>query len=283
LTKEETSDRYRTEKDYLEIVEAVITSVQKARALGELASMLDEPFRVWIFNNDHRYEAAEFAILSEDEQQHSVRLRTEADRTVFVRTRVALRRIIAESIGVSPRDVVFRRNEWGKLVLAGATASDIEFSVSHAKGLSVIALAHGRCVGVDIERHRAFPDKLRIAADVFGADVAVPLSAVDDDVQDYLFLQMWTAGEAFVKARGTGFAGMNGKVPVSLSRLRPSQSGELPHVILNDRRPGTIGWTLKHLSLPSGFVGHVVFGELPLTRHEASRHEMPTSVGRALS
>ena len=282
MIKEETSDPYRIEHDYLENIKAAITGVQKAWALGELANMLDEPFRVWIFNNDHRFEAAEFAILSEEEQQHSVRHRTEADRTVFVRTRVALRRIIADAIGVSPRDVMIRRNEWGKLVLAGATARDIEFSVSHATGLSVIALAHGRCVGVDIERYRVFPDKLRIAADVFGADVAVQLSAVDDDVQDYLFLEMWTAGEAFVKAQGTGFAGMNGKIPVSLSHRGLSHSGELPHVVLNDCRPGTIGLTLKHLSLPAGFVGHVVFGDLPLTQHEAIRHEMPASVGRAL-
>jgi phosphopantetheinyl transferase len=105
---------------------------------------------------------------------------------------------------------------------------------------------------VDAEPYRPCPDRIRIAADVFGLEVAQQLLAVDSVRQDIVFLRLWTAGEAFVKARGLGFAGMNGKVPVRLADV-----GSECVVLRADLRDD---WSLTLLELGGEFAGHVVVG-----------------------
>jgi phosphopantetheinyl transferase len=104
-----------------------------------------------------------------------------------------------------------------------------------------------------VERDREVPDKHRIAIDVFGAAVAHELSSLRQPIQDRAFLQLWTAAEAYVKATGTGFAGLTGPIPLSLS----PGSGD---VQLRRGGPGAgdAEWTLIPLSLPIGYCGSVV-------------------------
>lgn len=181
-----------------------------------------------------------------------MRLKSKSDRDAFIKTRAALRSILGREAGVPPRDLAFHYNSWGKPAVAMAGQISIDFNVSHTRGLSAIALVRGAAVGVDVEPFRACPDRVRIAADVFGLDVAEQLLAVDSERQDAVFLGLWTAGEAFIKAQGSGFAGAKGKVPVRLAEngsecvvLRPE---------LKDR------WSLTTLDLGVEFVGHVVVG-----------------------
>lgn len=58
--------------------------------------------------------------------------------------------------------------------------------------MSIVAIARGRKVGVDIERGRA------------GAIVVGALAPAERAESDEEFLQMWTRKEAFLKARGDG-------------------------------------------------------------------------------
>jgi 4'-phosphopantetheinyl transferase len=196
-------------------------------------------------------EAAELALLDADERTQASRLKGKSDRDAFIKTRAALRSIIGREAGVPPRGIAFRYNTWGKpSVEVFGQQPSVDFNVSHTKGLSVVALARGAAVGVDVEPYRPCPDRIRIAADVFGLEVAQQLLAVDSGRQDAAFLGLWTAGEAFIKARGLGFAGMNGNVPVRLAE------GGLERVVLRDDQ--TERWSLTALDLGHEFVGHVV-------------------------
>ena len=211
------------------------------------------PCRVWAFRNDRGLEAAELALLDADERTQASRLKGKPDRDAFIKTRAALRSIVGREAGLPPRDITFHYNSWGKpsVAVVGQHPS-VDFNVSHTKGLSAIALARGVAVGIDVEPYRPCPDRIRIAADVFGLEVAQQLLAVDFARQDAVFLGLWTAGEAFIKARGLGFAGMNGKVPVRLA------GNGSDCVVLRDDLKGR--WSLKALELGDEFVGHVIVG-----------------------
>lgn len=211
------------------------------------------PCRVWAFRNDCELEATELALLDADERAQAARLKAKVDRDAFIKTRAALRSILGRETGIPPRDIAFRYSVWGKPSIEARGQPSADFSVSHTKGLSAVALARDTSVGVDLEPYRPCPDRIRIAADVFGLDVAQQLLALDRKRQDAVFLGLWTAGEAFVKARGLGFAGMNGtKVPVRLSDKRSDL------VVLRDEF--STDWSLTRLELGDDFVGHVVVG-----------------------
>src|SRR5207253_10014518 len=110
------------------------------------------------------------------------------------------------------------------------------------------------------------------AADVFGLEVAQQLLAVDSDRQDTVFLRLWTAGEAFVKARGLGFAGMNGgKVPVRLAGV--GSEGVVLHEDFKN------AWSLKLLELGGEFAGHVVVGCVQGQRAQDGSIELRMTAG----
>jgi phosphopantetheinyl transferase len=210
------------------------------------------PCRVWAFRNDCGLEATELALLDGAEKAQAAKFKAKSDRDAFIKTRASLRSVVGRETGVSPKNVTFRYSSWGKPQVEAPGQPTIDFSVSHAKGLSVIALAQDASVGVDVEPYRTCPDRIRIAADVFGLEVAQQLLAVDASRQDVVFLQLWTAGEAYVKARGLGFAGMIGKVPVCLAAVGSEC------VVLRD--DVTKSWSLTLLRLGEEFVGHVAIG-----------------------
>ncbi|MBI3436737.1 MAG: 4'-phosphopantetheinyl transferase superfamily protein [Proteobacteria bacterium] len=178
-----------------------------------------------------------------------------AERCAYVVTRASLRSLLGSEIGVSPVEIEFTCNAWGKPSLAPAHGrARLDFSVSHTRGLSVIAIAQDARVGVDVERRRHVPDSLRIAADVFGEGVARRLGAVPDEGRDDVFLRLWTAGEASVKASGLGLAGTGGPIALCLAHDHaPRLGGE------NDVDSDEGGRRrLVPLALPVGHVGNIV-------------------------
>lgn len=229
------------------------------------------PCRVWAFRNDRGLEAAELLLLDAEERAQAARLKGKSDRDAYIKTRAAVRSIVGRESGIPPRDVSFSYNRWGKPQLDAPGRPAVDFSVSHTKGLSVIAVARSGSVGVDAEPYRPCSDRVRIAADVFGLEVAQQLLAVDAERQDAVFLRLWTAGEAFVKARGSGFAGMNGKVPVHLASV-----GSERVVLRDDFRDD---WSLTTLELGDEFAGHVVVGRGAGERARAGSVELRMAAG----
>jgi phosphopantetheinyl transferase len=214
----------------------------------------NELLRIWILDTVGSPEECEFASLDGEERRQAFRFARGCDRQSFVKTRSALRRLLGGAMAVPPNSIEFKRNALGKpFVAAECSVATVHFNVSHTDGLSAIALSDNRRIGIDVERHREVPDKHRIAIDVFGAALAHELSSLSQPIQDRAFLQLWTAAEAYVKATGTGFAGLTEPIPLSLSRssgdvqLRCAASGA-----------GDAEWTLIPLSLPIGYCGSVV-------------------------
>jgi 4'-phosphopantetheinyl transferase len=175
--------------------------------------------RAWLIASDPVELQSAAVVLAEAERTRSARFARAADRISFAVTRAELRRILGRELGVEPRAARLVEPLAGKPRLCASHGRpDIDFSVSHTDGMSVIAVARRAMVGVDIERCRAVPEKLKIAMDLFGDDAARSISALPEPKRDEAFLRLWTAGEAYVKAIGTGLAARREPIPLRISR-----------------------------------------------------------------
>lgn len=142
-------------------------------------------------------------ILAEEENRRSRCFRRPDDRSSYVAAH-ALKRLLLQCATHMPvAEQRFRFSPYGKPFLIG---SDISFSISHTRGLAVVAIAWRCAVGVDVERIT-----LAFDSDVDWRGLRL-LSAAELDLIDrsenphFSFLRLWTAKEAVSKAIGSGLA-----------------------------------------------------------------------------
>lgn len=183
--------------------------------------------------------AAEFVpLLSPDERQRAARFRFEQDRDRYTVCRGTLRKLL----GV-PACVSFSYGAFGKPEL---DRSEVQFNVSHSRGMGMIAVTRGREVGCDIERidpefgSENIPERFFSPAEV-AALRALPLAQQCD-----AFFRCWTRKEAFIKACGMG-------VSLALDSFDVSLGPDQPAALLR----GADGWSLQAVDAPEGFAAAV--------------------------
>lgn len=204
--------------------------------------------RAWLIACDQIETQGLVGTLTAAELARCARLRRVADRTSFTVTRAVLRRILARELDVEPAAVRIVEPAPGKPRLcASHDKANIDFSVSHTDGMSVVALARRGIVGVDIERSRAVPEKLKIAAEMFGDDAARAISALPQPAGDAAFMRLWAAGEAYVKAIGTGLAMRRERIPLRVGpdHAQITWSADFAEPDL---------WRLDFIAAPAGYV-----------------------------
>lgn len=142
---------------------------------------------------------------------------------------VALRILLERRCGPSVRQVPFVVSRSGKPSLPSGQAS---FSLAHARGCALVALAGAGPLGADIERTRVvrIPEARRkpIEAAAVALACGAPLGGPDADSR---FLNAWVRLEAVAKAQGTGVGPM-------LERLRPNRISA--PAALSDAQPGAV-------------------------------------------
>jgi 4'-phosphopantetheinyl transferase len=144
-------------------------------------------------------------VLSADEHARAGRFRFERDRRRFVVARAALRAILGWCLGRDPRRLRFSYGRFGKPHLAPELRDRrICFNLSHAHDRALIAVAHGRELGVDLELVRPIADLPLIARRSFSARVNAELRSLGADEALRGFFSCWTRKEAVQKAIGRG-------------------------------------------------------------------------------
>jgi 4'-phosphopantetheinyl transferase len=187
--------------------------------------------------------------LSADESARASRFRFARDRNRFVGARGLLREILALYLNASPGRMSFGYGAHGKPFLAGEYGT-LRFNVSHSSDAMLLAIAHMREVGVDVEGVR----NIGLAMDEVGETVLSrpekqALARFDGEDRRTNFLRFWTLKEAFIKADGRG---------VSLPLKRIDVSAPEGQVAVLDeatgewrRRPR---WKLRTLAPLPGYV-----------------------------
>ena len=184
------------------------------------------------------------ATLSTDERARADRFRFERDRARFVAARGLLRVIAGKYVGRDPASLRFSYGVHGKPALA---EDDLRFSVAHAGEFALYALAHGREVGVDIERVRTDLDLDLLASTVLTPSERAAIGAVAPEDRPALFFAVWTFKEAFVKALGTGLAFEFARIEVAFGR------GGEPTLVVDGEPVAPDRWVLRSLDPAEGY------------------------------
>ncbi len=152
--------------------------------------------------------AAYRRLMSAEELQRHERLRQLADRRRFLITRAAIRSVLSGYFpDVLPTQWQFGRNAWGRPTIAEPVLeSNVEFNISHADGLIVIAVTERGDLGVDVEFTGRRCRTLALANRYFSAQEIGALQVMSDSAQRERFFDLWTLKEAYIKACGMGLA-----------------------------------------------------------------------------
>jgi 4'-phosphopantetheinyl transferase len=188
--------------------------------------------------------------LSADERERASRFRFARDRDRFIGARGLLREILALYLNASPRRLSFGYGAHGKPFLAGEEHSTIRFNVSHSFDAMLLAVAHMREVGVDVEGVRNNGVAMEeIAETVLSEPEKRALARFGGEDERTTFLRFWTRKEAYIKADGRG---------VSLPLERIDVSAPEGRVAVLDEATGEWRtcprWELRTLAPDPGYV-----------------------------
>lgn len=161
---------------------------------------------------------------------------------------------------IAPAAVPLQRDGRGRPQLTAPWA-DHDVNWSHSGALLLIATGHGLHIGCDLERIRPRPNALAIARRYFHPAEADWLARLPAAAAERLFLRIWCAKEAVLKAHGHGIAfgleklrfedGATGLVLAEcdprLGRALDWRICELPMV---DGHLATVAW-LPHAAMPA--------------------------------
>jgi 4'-phosphopantetheinyl transferase len=152
------------------------------------------------------------APLDATELVRAARFRHEADRKAYVLAHALRRVVLADWLGVAPRDLVFAKEESGRPLLVHPRDDALYFSHSRSREWVACAVTRIAPVGVDVEPVRAgTADESLIARFVVPDDDACVPSEEERASRFYL---KWTALEAFWKAQGKGLADGNPRIAI---------------------------------------------------------------------
>jgi 4'-phosphopantetheinyl transferase len=141
--------------------------------------------------------------LSQQEQQRFRAFHFDQDRKDYAFAHALLRRTLSDLEPVTPpRDWLFATLPSGKPSVADRP--DLDFSLTHTRGLVACAVTRKGAVGIDAET-----DQRAIEVDLLMRDVCSPgerrdLATREGTDKTSRFLDFWTLKEAFLKAGGLG-------------------------------------------------------------------------------
>lgn len=131
------------------------------------------------------------------------------------------------------------------------------FNLSHSGDAALVALATDGELGVDLERRGRRRNHLALAERYFCAAEAQALALCTGEAREALFLELWTAKEAVLKALGRGLA-------FGLNRLEFALEPLPPRLVRIDASAGPVAqWQVHALDLADGRVGHVAWRGQP--------------------
>ena len=128
-------------------------------------------------------------------------------------------------------------------------SEELDFSLSHTRRLWALGLARRAShpkIGVDLEEWDQNRDFLRLAQRFFSSTETQILEKNSGEQQKRLFLKMWTAKEALVKAEGVGLKNQMNKIEID-----PFQNQILK---LPPEMGPVLNWNLYFFELENGIV-----------------------------
>lgn len=158
----------------------------------------------WVRPESFPSNPAALGLLSAEERARHQRFLPPEKRHEYLLTRVLVRTVLGEELGMAPEALRFVQNEWGRPELS--PPSQVRFNVSHTDGMVVILVSTDYEVGVDTERLARAPALLTLAPRVFALQELSDLNGLPTDLQAHRAVVLWTLKESYIKARGRGLS-----------------------------------------------------------------------------
>jgi len=191
--------------------------------------------------------------LSSDEHERAARFHFPRDRARFIASRAFLRSVLARYLAIDPAMVAFDYDAYRKPLLRGGSPTDLRFNLAHSGEMTLVAVAHGVDVGVDVEVPRDLPDRQQIAARFFSRPEAEGIAALPEELRDQAFFACWTRKEAYLKAVGLGLSGPLDGFDVTVDPGAPAEILRI-HGSTHAARE----WSIHDLSQPPEYRAAVV-------------------------
>jgi len=191
-------------------------------------------------------EDAVRALLTDEERARHGAFVFPKNRREYLATRGLERAVLAAVTGRPASTLRFHRTDLGRPLLDGPVV--VHFSLTNTIGLVACATSRSE-VGLDAEAFERGPEVLGVADVVFTVAERDSLARlVDIAERERRALELWTAKEAYMKARGLGFTLPPEDIEFAIDR----QPANLRIAAYHDARPER--WQLSTLEI----AGHVV-------------------------
>lgn len=215
---------------------------------GEPPEIGAEDAHVWSASLDlngstvHRLEG----VLSPDERERAERFSIAIPRRRYVAARGILRTILSRYVGADPAGIILGYGDHGKpFIPAPWNPSGIQFNVSHAADLALIAVTKGRGVGIDVEAITSRAYREAIVRRFFSPREQDVLRSLPGTERDAQFIVFWTRKEACIKASGLGLS-------LPLASFDVSSNARGPRAIVSGGEASRI-WTVDDIGIPRGY------------------------------
>jgi 4'-phosphopantetheinyl transferase len=143
--------------------------------------------------------------LSSEETARYRRYLRKQDRNLFLVAHALLRHTLSRYADTAPAAWRFETGEHGRPEIVGPLAEvGLRFNISHSPGLVAVLISDGVDAGVDVELPGRVADPAAVARSVFSAAEVHALEGLEPDEFHTRFYELWTLGEAYIKARGLG-------------------------------------------------------------------------------
>ncbi|HSE59840.1 MAG TPA: 4'-phosphopantetheinyl transferase superfamily protein [Nitrospiraceae bacterium] len=148
------------------------------------------------------------ALLSPEERKRAARLADPEHRMHFILTHGFLRLVLSRYLHKQPQLLRFQPHANGKPRLVNNHDSPrLEFNLAHSGHMTMIAVANGRPVGVDVEALTRPVRAQAIVERYFTPAERAHFGSLPRSRSSKEFIRYWTAKEAVLKAIGVGLAG----------------------------------------------------------------------------
>lgn len=142
-------------------------------------------------------------VLDESELIRAAAFKFEKHKTLFLKRRVALRRVLAHYALEPNKKLFITRHKMEKPKLR---QSRYQFNASNSKDYALIAVS-SHDVGIDVEKIAPLEDLMSVAQTVFTQPELDNLYAqTNESARLTMFYQYWSLKEAFLKGIGLGFS-----------------------------------------------------------------------------
>ncbi len=179
------------------------------------------------------------------------------DRTRFLLARAALRTILGSYLGCAPKSLCFHLGRHGKPMLALGGGQGLEFNLSHAGKIALVAVARNARVGIDVEyrKNRSSNGIEAIIRRFFTARERTIIEGLEESQKRDTFYQFWTRKEAVVKALGAS-------LPAMIRDFDVSTPGEITPGVSTPGAPATETlepdrWFIADVYIPHGYTASV--------------------------